>query len=43
MAGENGMSLLKLARLVAAAAGSSGATATDLTLDGVSFFDVVIG
>jgi hypothetical protein len=41
--GRTVSSLLKLARLVAAAAGSSSATATDLTLDGVSFFDVVIG
>lgn len=36
-------SLLKLARLVATVAGSSSATATDLTLDGVAFSDVVIG
>ena len=36
-------SLLKLASTGAAAAGISRATATDLTLDGVAFSDVVIG
>lgn len=41
--GRTVSSLLKLARLVATVAGSSSATATDLTLDGVAFSDVVIG
>lgn len=41
--GRTVSSLFKLARIVAAAAGSPGAAAADLTLDGVSFFDVVIG
>ena len=43
MLGRKVSSLLKLVRLVAAAASSSGAAAADLTLDGISFFGVVIG